>query len=311
MLSLVVRDDPLLPGTASPVFNIDKDPTLFSQPIPELPNGYHHDHKQLDPLKWLHDHSHIDPSKLPTGQLLSLQASRPKAALVSLVNNSDVAAMVHTISQVEAWFNSKKLHRYDWVFFSSEDFGDEFKAAVLNVSSSRCFFERIPEHHWAVPHWIDDARFSDAHQFLEGVGAEKTWSESHHHKSRWNAGLFALESRLQDYEWYWRIEPGVSSPVCHSNHHEHFFHPSSTLSCMDLSLLIPRHTPCCCFALPILHFLRAPVVGDEVYLVVGDVSYPYYLHHFNWLCCLLGSPYLGPSLHIRSKRPFHEFGLVP
>ncbi|KAK7920522.1 hypothetical protein PG985_008544 [Apiospora marii] len=80
----------------------------------------------------------------------SLWATRPewpKAALISLVNNSDIVAMMHTVSQVEAHFNSKKLHRYDWVFFSNEDFTEEFKAAVLNVSSSRCFFERIPEYH--------------------------------------------------------------------------------------------------------------------------------------------------------------------
>ncbi|KAK7993134.1 hypothetical protein PG991_016313 [Apiospora marii] len=209
VLSFCIRDDPLLPGTTSPVFNLDDESTLFMQPIPELVDGYSHKHKQFDPLKWLNKYSHIDPTTLPTKMLLSLQATRPKAALISLVNNSDIVAMMHTVSQVEAQFNSKKLHRYDWVFFSNEDFTEEFKAAVLNVSSSRCFFERIPEHHWVVPHWIDDAKFSNARQFLEEGGAEKTWLESHHHKSRWNAGLFALESRLQDYEWYWRIEPGV------------------------------------------------------------------------------------------------------
>ncbi|KAK8033685.1 glycolipid 2-alpha-mannosyltransferase [Apiospora marii] len=38
--------------------------------------------------------------------------------------------MMHTVSQVEARFNSKKLHRYDWVFFTEEDLTREFKAAV-------------------------------------------------------------------------------------------------------------------------------------------------------------------------------------
>lgn len=201
MVSLLSRDDPLLPSTASPVIKFDVEPALFMHPVPELPKGYYR-YQRFDPLKWLHEYSHIDPTQLPTRQLMSFHASRPKAALISLVKNSDIVAMVHTVSEVEAHFNSKKLHRYDWVLFSNEDFTEEFKAAVLNVTSSHCFFERIPEHHWAVPHWIDSAKFSDARQFLEG----------HYQKSRWNAGLFALESRLQDYEWYWRIEPGVSSP---------------------------------------------------------------------------------------------------
>ncbi|KAK8078769.1 hypothetical protein PG994_002576 [Apiospora phragmitis] len=209
LVSMYSRDDPMLPGAASPLINIDNEPTIFVYPAPKLHSGYHHEYKQLDPLKWLRDNSHVDPVKVPSKQLLGLQASQPKAALISLVSNSDVVAMVHTVAQFEAHFNSHKLHRYDWVFFNNEEFSDEFKAAVLNISSSRCFFERIPRNHWTVPHWIDHAKFAAARESLKGFGAGKTWQESYHHKSRWNAGLFALESRLQGYEWYWRIEPGV------------------------------------------------------------------------------------------------------
>ncbi|KAK8116511.1 uncharacterized protein PG998_004792 [Apiospora kogelbergensis] len=191
---------------------------MFMQPIPERPDGYHDDgRKQLDPLKWLEDNSYMNPAKLSSGRLLDLQSSRPRAAMVSLVNNSDIVSMVHTISQLEARFNSQKLHRYDWVFFNNEEFSEEFKAAVLNVSSSRCFFERIPKDHWSLPGWIDEAKFAVARKFLQDTGVGKQWLESHHHMSRWNAGLFALESRLQDYEWYWRIEPGVQY-TCNINY---------------------------------------------------------------------------------------------
>ncbi|KAK7959917.1 uncharacterized protein PG986_004771 [Apiospora aurea] len=213
-VSFLSRDEPMLPGTASPLLNTEDELTVFMHPTPELVDGYHHGHKQLDPLRWLRDNSHIDPVKLPSRRTLALQASRPKAALISLVNNSDVAAMVHTVTQLEASFNAKKLHRYDWVFFNHEEFTDEFKAAVLNISSSRCFFERIPKEHWSVPHWVDHAEFAEARHFLEDIDNEVAWQEYHHHKSRWNAGLFALESRLQGYEWYWRVEPGVQY-TCH------------------------------------------------------------------------------------------------
>ncbi|KAK7993253.1 hypothetical protein PG989_006634 [Apiospora arundinis] len=217
MVSYFSRVDPMLPGAASPVIDVEDEPTVFMQPLPDLPNGYHDGHKHLDPLKWLKDNSYINPASLPSRRLLAFQSSRPKAAMVSLVSNSDIVAMVHTITQLEARFNSKKLHRYDWVFFNNEEFSDEFKAAVLNVSSSRCFFERIPKDHWTVPDWIDGTKFAAARQFLESVGAKKTWLESHHHTARWNAGLFALETRLQDYEWYWRVEPGVQY-TCNINY---------------------------------------------------------------------------------------------
>lgn len=45
---------------------------LLLLPAPELPDGYHSEHHQLDSLKWLHDHSHIDSSQFPTRQLMSL-----------------------------------------------------------------------------------------------------------------------------------------------------------------------------------------------------------------------------------------------
>lgn len=28
---------------------------------------------------------------------------------------------------------------------------------------------------------------------------------------RWNLGSFAREHRMRDYDWFWRVEPGVSA----------------------------------------------------------------------------------------------------
>lgn len=239
MVSYFSRDDPMLPGVASPVIRVNDEPTMFMQPIPERPDGYHDDgRKQLDPLKWLEDNSYMNPAKLSSGRLLDLQSSQPRAAMVSLVNNSDIVSMVHTISQLEARFNSQKLHRYDWVFFNNEEFSEEFKAAVLNVSSSRCFFERIPKDHWSLPGWIDEAKFAVTRKFLQDTGVGKQWLESHHHMSRWNAGLFALESRLQDYEWYWRIEPGVSCQIFPSRRSAQYIPLFTSMSIMQNPIIV-------------------------------------------------------------------------
>lgn len=37
--------------------------------------------------------------------------------------------------------------------------------------------------------------------------------ESYHHMCRWNSGLFAQEKRLAEYDYYWRVEPGVSESI--------------------------------------------------------------------------------------------------
>ncbi|KAI2468657.1 glycosyltransferase family 15 protein [Annulohypoxylon bovei var. microspora] len=117
--------------------------------------------------------------------------------------------MVSSILQIEARFNERVTHQYDWVFFNNEEFTEEFKTAVSNATDSYCYFERIPEKNWRVPPWIDETRFDVGRQFMGGIGVGKAWLQSYHHMCRWNAGLFALEQRLLNYEYFWRVEPGV------------------------------------------------------------------------------------------------------
>ncbi|KAI1268151.1 glycosyltransferase family 15 protein [Xylariaceae sp. FL1019] len=111
--------------------------------------------------------------------------------------------------QLEARFNGRATHRYDWVFFNDEQFSDDFKALVANATKSHCYFETIPKEHWTIPQWIDTTRFDVGRQFMGGIGVGKAWLQSYHHMCRWNAGLFALEKRLLEYDYFWRVEPGV------------------------------------------------------------------------------------------------------
>ncbi|KAI1799313.1 glycosyltransferase family 15 protein [Daldinia bambusicola] len=117
--------------------------------------------------------------------------------------------MVSSILQVEARFNRRETHRYDWVFFNNEEFTEEFKVTVSKATDSQCYFERIPEEHWSIPSWIDVTRFDVGRQFMGGIGVGKAWLQSYHHMCRWNAGIFASEKRLANYDWFWRVEPAV------------------------------------------------------------------------------------------------------
>ncbi|KAI1086305.1 glycosyltransferase family 15 protein [Rostrohypoxylon terebratum] len=146
---------------------------------------------------------------LSTQQVHSLIVTRPKAALISLVRNEEVEEMVASIVQVEARFNERETHQYDWVFFNNEEFTEEFKEAVSKATYSQCYFERVDEYNWAIPEFIDVARFDAGRQFMGRIGVGKAWLQSYHHLCRWDAGLFALEKRLHNYDWFWRIEPGV------------------------------------------------------------------------------------------------------
>ncbi|KAL2755502.1 glycosyltransferase family 15 protein [Sodiomyces alcalophilus JCM 7366] len=103
---------------------------------------------------------------------------------------------------MEAHFNG--AYGYDWTLFSHEELSIEFKEAASNATRAAVTFDVIPEEHWSVPAWIDLHRYESRHSCRgHGGGA-------YHHKTRWNAGLFAREPRLRFYDWYWKVEPGVS-----------------------------------------------------------------------------------------------------
>ncbi|KAI0175137.1 glycosyltransferase family 15 protein [Pestalotiopsis sp. NC0098] len=162
------------------------------------------------PVQWLQKNSYSQPSwSLSAERIEAMAADKPKAAFIALVRNSEEAGMVHSILQVEARFNSRKMHRYDWIFFNDESFSDSFKSAVSSATSSQVYFEQIKEEHWSIPEWIDESRFDVGREFQGGIGVGKAWLKSYHKMCRWNSGLFALEDRLKNYDWYWRVEPDV------------------------------------------------------------------------------------------------------
>lgn len=52
-------------------------------------------------------------------------SKRPRAALISLVRNSELEGIVQSMTQLEYHWNRK--YQYPWVFFNDEPFNDEFK----------------------------------------------------------------------------------------------------------------------------------------------------------------------------------------
>ncbi|KAK5625984.1 hypothetical protein RRF57_001700 [Xylaria bambusicola] len=163
-----------------------------------------------DPLRWLRQNTVANVDEMSEQHQESLLETRPKAAFIALVRNSEVEEMVYSMIQLEARFNNRSAHQYDWIFFNDEEFSSEFMSVVQDATNSQCYFEIIPEEHWSVPSWIDTTRFDVGRQFMGSIGVGKAWLQSYHHMCRWNAGLFAREKRLAFYEFFWRVEPGVS-----------------------------------------------------------------------------------------------------
>ena len=107
-----------------------------------------------DPMRWLEQNSnnkHAETSDL--GLLKSVpsfghRSAKPRAALISLVRNSELEGLMQSMRQLEYQWNRK--YHYPWVFFNDEPFSDEFK--VRDKPYKTHFTANIREDGYAEPH---------------------------------------------------------------------------------------------------------------------------------------------------------------
>lgn len=134
--------------------------------------------------------------------------TQPRAAFVVLAHDSQLDEMVTTMHQLEAKFNRR--YHYHWVFFTNMDFSEEFKIITSNATNATCVYEQIPKEHWYLPQWINNSQHEVDLNIMCDAAAGNTRMQSDPHIYRWNSGLFAREKRLRNYDWFWKVEPGVS-----------------------------------------------------------------------------------------------------
>ena len=95
-----------------------------------------------DPAKWLKQNSnnrYAVPTKsnvLSSLRQLGQVSSKPRAALISLVRNSELDGLIQSMRQLEYHWNRK--YQYPWVFFNDEPFTDEFKVCQSPVLAVDC-----------------------------------------------------------------------------------------------------------------------------------------------------------------------------
>lgn len=130
-----------------------------------------------------------------------------KAAFVSLVRNRELYDIIKAIRSVEDRFNHK--FKYDWVFFNDEDFSKEFIDLTTSIISGKTKYGKIPKEHWGYPEWIDQNKAAELRKKLKEQGVIYGDSESYRHMCRFELGFFWQSDLMKEYEWYWRVEPGV------------------------------------------------------------------------------------------------------
>lgn len=132
----------------------------------------------------------------------------PKAAIVILCRNSDLDDLEETLNQFEARFNSK--FSYPYVFLNDVPFSDEFKEGVSKLTGTATIkFGLIPEEHWSIPSWIDKDKAEKRRNEMRNDGLLYGGNLAYQNMCRFNSGFFFRQKILEEYDYYWRVEPGV------------------------------------------------------------------------------------------------------
>jgi mannosyltransferase len=134
--------------------------------------------------------------------------ARANATFVSLVRNTELKGILETIDQIETNFN-KKFH-YPYVFLNDKPFTEKFKERIRAATESDCFFESVAPEDWERPTDIDLAKEEEGIKYLDEKGVGYARKLSYHNMCRYYSRGFYSHPRMQQFRYYWRLEPKVN-----------------------------------------------------------------------------------------------------
>ncbi|KAJ8657512.1 hypothetical protein O0I10_006814 [Lichtheimia ornata] len=134
-------------------------------------------------------------------------STRAKAAFVILTRNKEVDGVRQAMRQLEARFNHK--FNYPYVFLNDEPFTEEFKHLTSSLTSAETKYGLIPVEHWSVPSWIDDEKAAMERKKMEENDILYGGSLAYRHMCRFESGFFYRHPLMEEYDYYWRVEPNV------------------------------------------------------------------------------------------------------
>lgn len=154
--------------------------------------------------------SHIyENGAIHTGELANATNSkRANAAFVILARNSDLWGIMESIRSMEDRFNRK--YNYPYIFLNDQPFDDKFKKMTSGIISGEAKYGLIPKEHWSKhPSFIDEEKAKKAREDMAKNNVIYGDSVPYREMCRYQSGFFWRHPLLDDYEWYWRIEPSV------------------------------------------------------------------------------------------------------
>ena len=150
-------------------------------------------------------------SSMPTGKLEASSGLSPRAKMnatfVSLTRNSDLWDIADSIRNVEDRFN--RNYHYDWVFLNDKPFDETFKKVTTALVSGTARYGLIDREHWSFPDFIDQEKAKAVREDMAERKIIYGDSISYRHMCRFESGFFFRQPLMNEYEWYWRVEPSI------------------------------------------------------------------------------------------------------
>jgi len=132
---------------------------------------------------------------------------RENAAFVVLMRNSELNDWLVTMRNLEDRFNHR--YNYPYVFLNEVEFTEEAKTRISVSTAAEVKFGLVPEEFWGYPPWYSAERAKAARDRMRRDRVFHGDQESYHHMCRFNSGFFYRHPLVQNYEFYWRVEPSV------------------------------------------------------------------------------------------------------
>ncbi|KAI8975731.1 nucleotide-diphospho-sugar transferase [Mycotypha africana] len=132
---------------------------------------------------------------------------REKACFVILARNTDRAGIRSAIQMIEDRFNHK--YHYPYVFLNDVPFHQDFIDYTTALASGETFYGLVEEDMWGYPDWVDQDKAWELRDKMGELDIPYGDSESYRHMCRFQSGFFFRHPLLDNYDYYWRVEPDI------------------------------------------------------------------------------------------------------
>ena len=150
--------------------------------------------------------SYLDDLIIPVERDSIIQ-ERENATILMLCRNWEIPGVLQSMRSLEDRFNRR--YKYDWTFLNDVPFDEYFIEATSAMASGKTKYGLIPSEDWDRPAWIDEELFEERLQMLKEKKVIYGDSKSYRNMCRFNSGFFFRQKLLDQYDYYFRVEPDV------------------------------------------------------------------------------------------------------